>query len=748
MSSSQLSFLDTRQAILLFVDDDPNVLKALERLFHNENYQIHTASGGAAGLAILKEHAVDLIISDMRMPDMDGSEFFANVFHSWPETVRILLTGFADLQSTIDAINSGRVYRYCSKPWNDVELKQLVAGGLEQKWLREERDHLSSVISRQNEELKRLNVHLEDRVEQRTAELKRSLYQIDQAHKSLLLRNQAIEAAQNGIVISDAGQPDHPIVYVNKAFTLITGYEFAEAQGQNLSFLLQGESRPCSESDSIDLDVYQHQAGHAILRNVHKEGRPFWNQLNIAPVKNSIGEVTHLVTIIDDITEVKAYQEKLEYLANYDELTGLINRNLFNDRLEQAIRSAQRHNNEVYVFFLDLDNFKVINDSLGHSSGDELLKVVAKRMLKRARAEDSIARYGGDKFMLLFSKITIMEDAELIAERLLADIARPLKIKNHKLQGTVSIGISCYPRDGQDRETLLKHADAAMYHAKDKGRNTFCFYTEELNLRLMQRLTMEFDLRQALKLGQLMVYYQPKYELRTGKIKGLEALLRWRHPEKGMISPDQFISLAEDTGLILPIGEWVLRTACHQAKAWQQAGLTGVSMAVNVSPKQLHLSNFEQTIVEVLQDTGLEPGYLDLELTEGAVMKDPEHMVVKLQGLKEIGVQISMDDFGTGYSSLSYLKRFPFDNLKIDKAFIDDICAGGNVTLVLTIIAMAHSFNLKVVAEGVETKQQMDFLKQHHCDEIQGFYFSKPLPAKETEQLLTTMNANAAIPAC
>jgi|CXWL01.1.fsa_nt_gi diguanylate cyclase (GGDEF)-like protein/PAS domain S-box-containing protein len=728
MNSAQASMANNQQAILLFVDDDPNVLKALRRLFRHESYVIYLAAGGAEGLDILRQHAVDLIISDMRMPEMNGAEFLAQAVEHWPETIRILLTGYADLQSTIDAVNKGRIFSYCNKPWNDEELKLLVRNALEQKRLREERERLSIIIQQQNDELKTLNEHLEERVAQRTE-------QLDQANKNLLLRNQAIEAARNGIVIIDARQPGNPLVYANPAFTQITGYAITEAQGRNLSFL-NGEGHDQSGLDAIGLAIRQRQSCHAILRNYRKDGSPFWNELDIAPVKNDAGEATHFVGIINDITEFKAYQEQLEYQATCDELTGLTNRNLLNDRLDQAIKSAQRYHKAVCILFLDLDNFKVINDTLGHSAGDELLKVISKRLLSFARSEDTIARYGGDEFVLVFPQIARMEDAVLIAERLIAEISQPLQIKGHKLQGTASIGISFYPHDGQDRESLLQHADAAMYHAKDKGRNTFCFYTEELNLRLIQRLTLERDLRQALILEQFRVYYQPKVDLRTGKISGVEALLRWRHPEKGMIPPDKFIPLAEDTGLILPIGEWVLRTACCQAKAWQEAGLPPITVAVNVSPKQLQLPNFDHIICDVLDDSGLDAHYLDLEVTEGAIMKEPDKMVITLTRLKEIGVQISMDDFGTGYSSLSYLKRFPFDNLKIDKAFINDIPTDdGDVTLVLTIIAMAHNFKLKVIAEGVETQAQMDFLTQKNCDEIQGFFFSKPLPATELEQL-------------
>lgn len=921
MGSMQSSTTEERRSSLLFVDDDPNVLKALRRLFRHENYDVHLAAGGAEGLQILRRHMVDLIISDMRMPEMDGAEFLAHALEQRPETVRILLTGHSDLQSTINAINKGRIFSYCNKPWNDDELKLLVRNALEQKHLREDRDRLSAVIRQQYEQLKTLNAHLEERVEQRTAQLDQAnnslknqqeqlrrlnnayavwshcnhtlihaqneddfLYDFcrnivtvghylaswidlvdedggsparlkakvsfqagdvdnprglpefnqlrrpalmaleqdssvvchdimtghrfapwrdeltrmgcrtlvcllikeedcilgvlsicaadenafadqeyklfeglvndlafgmvtlrsrviqNELEKNLLLRNQAIEAARNGIIITDARQPGNPLVYANPAFKRITGYDPAEALGHNLLFL-QGEDRDQPGLDNIRTAFRQQKKGYAVIRNYRKDGSLFWNELAIDPVKDTNGEVTHFVAVMDDITNFKAYQEQLEYQATYDELTGLINRNLLSDRFDQAISSAKRYQTGVCIFFMDLDNFKVINDTLGHSAGDELLKVSAGRLLNCVRSCDTVARYGGDEYVLIFPKIEKMEEAALLAERIIAEMSLPLQIKEYKLQGTASIGISFYPHDGQDKETLLQHADAAMYDAKDRGRNTFCFYTEALNQRLQIRLTLERDLRQALQLGQFTVYYQPKVDLRTRRISGVEALLRWRHPEKGMIPPDQFIPLAEGTGLILPIGEWVLRTACFQAKSWQDAGLPNISMAVNVSPKQLHLSHFDKTICDVLGYCSLEARYLDLEVTEGAVMQEPEKIAVILNRLKEIGVQISMDDFGTGYSSLSYLKRFPFDNLKIDKAFINDVPTDdGDVTLVLTIIAMAHNFKLKVVAEGVETQAQMDFLVQKNCDEIQGYLFSQPLPAKEIEQLLREVN--------
>jgi len=722
-----------RPGVLLIVDDDGNVLKALSRVFRRENHTLYFAAGGAEGLAVLRRHAVDVIISDMRMPEMSGAEFLALAFEQWPETVRILLTGHADLQSTIEAVNKGRIYSYCTKPWNDEELKLLVRNALQQKRLREEQERLSTIIRQQNDKLKAINEHLEQKIELRTA-------QLDQANKNLLLHNQAIEAARNGITITDARQPGNPLVYANPAFKHITGYDIAEALGRNLSFL-QNEDHDQPGLESLRTAIRRKTLGYAVIRNYRKDGSLFWNELAIAPIRNARNEVTHFVGIIDDITEFKTYQTQLEYRANYDELTGLINRNLLNDRLDKAIGAAQREQKAFCIFFMDLDDFKVINDTMGHSAGDEFLKIIAGRLLNCVRPGDSVARYGGDEFVFVCTNMNRTDDAALIAERIITEISQPLQLNGHTLQGAVSIGISFYPNDGLNKETLLQHADTAMYDAKDKGRNTFSFYTEAFNQCLMQRLTLEEDLRQALRLDQFVVYYQPKVDLHSGKMSGVEVLLRWNHPEKGLIPPDHFIPLTEDTDLILPIGEWVLRTACLQAKAWQLAGLPAINIAINVSPKQLHCPTFDQTIAHALLQSGLDAHFLDLEVTEGAVMQDPDKIAVTLTRLKDIGIRISMDDFGTGYSSLSYLKRFPFDNLKIDKSFINDIPLNeGDATLVLTIIAMAHSFKLKVVAEGVETQAQADFLTRNGCDEIQGYFFSRPLPASEMEQLLKQTN--------
>ena len=441
--------------------------------------------------------------------------------------------------------------------------------------------------------------------------------------------------------------------------------------------------------------------------------------------------------IIRDITERKSYESQLERQANYDELTGLANRNLFQDRLNQALIFSRRHECGLAVLFIDLDNFKNINDSLGHDAGDALLTQVASRLTCSVREGDTVARLGGDEFVLLLSEIRAEDDVSAITQKLLKAMSAPFDIGGHELHITCSIGIASYPKDGKDRQTLLKNADAAMYRAKDLGRNNAQFYAAEMNVKAMERLMLESGLRHALERNEFLLHYQPQVDLRTGEITGMEALVRWQHPELGLVSPARFIPVAEESGLIVPLGEWVLRTACAQNKAWQRAGLKPISVAVNLSARQFRQPNLVEVVAGILRETELDPAHLELELTESLVMQNVEVTIATLDRLKAMGIKLSIDDFGTGYSSLSYLKRFPIHTLKIDQSFVRDITTDpSDAAIAKTIIAMAHELGLMVIAEGVETEEQKSFLQQRHCDEMQGFFFSKPVPATEFEILL------------
>ena len=441
--------------------------------------------------------------------------------------------------------------------------------------------------------------------------------------------------------------------------------------------------------------------------------------------------------IVEDISDRKAAEKQVQFLAYYDALTELPNRTLLHDRLSQALASARRRKDKVALLFLDLDRFKDINDSMGHSAGDLLLREVAARLKRWAREQDTVARLGGDEFLIVLTDVKDIPGAAVAAERLMDAMIAEFVVQGHLLRVSCSLGISIFPEHGADGETLIRNADAAMYSAKDYGRNNFQFFTQDMNAEVVERLTLESSLRLALEKRELFLVYQPQMEIASGRITGLEALLRWQHPELGLVPPDKFIRIAENSGLIVPIGEWVLRTACSQARKWQDEGLPTVSVAVNVSAVQFRQEGFRKLIDRVLRETGLAPEYLELELTESLLLSNADVTLSVLRGLKAMGLKLAIDDFGTGYSSFSYLKHFPVSKLKIDRSFVREVAANPDDAAITTaIISMAKSLNLKVIAEGVEDEAQMSFLRAHQCDEIQGYYFSKPLAPEEAADKL------------
>jgi diguanylate cyclase (GGDEF)-like protein/PAS domain S-box-containing protein len=465
--------------------------------------------------------------------------------------------------------------------------------------------------------------------------------------------------------------------------------------------------------------------------------------------RDEAGHPARLVGTLQDITERKQADDQIRFLAYFDSLTGLPNRRQFGERLTRALQTAHRHNRLAALLFLDLDRFKRINDTLGHNAGDHLLQEVSSRLLACLRKTDCVtrpaeelsepvvARLGGDEFIVLLGEVQRVQDAAKVARRIVEVLSEPFALRGQEVVVTTSIGITLFPFDGEDADTLLKNADTAMYHAKDQGRNNYQFYNESMNATAFERLVLEANLRRALERQEFVLHYQPQVRLEDGRIFGAEALIRWRHPEMGLVPPGKFIPLAEETGLIVPIGEWALRTACEQMRAWQEEGLPAVRIAVNVSSPQFADPGFVATVDQILRTTGLRPEHLDLEMTESILMGDVETSITGLQRLKELGVWLSVDDFGTGYSSLSYLRRFAIDTLKVDRSFLLDVPDDpDHVAITGAIIALAHNLHLGVIAEGVESPEQVRFLRPQGCGDAQGFLFSRPVPAGEFRQLL------------
>ncbi len=554
--------------------------------------------------------------------------------------------------------------------------------------------------------------------------------------KSLRLREKVIEVSSNAIIICSAQGPDYAIEYVNPAFESITGYSADDVIGKTLRSL-QGASQDHQNLEEISAALREKREGHAVLRNYRKDGTGYWNDLYIAPVRDDGGEIVNFVVAQYDISAVMRYEAELEFQARHDALTGLANRNLLNERLERAISNARHGGTELWVVFVDLDRFKFVNDTLGHEAGDILLKTLAERLKLAVREADTVARMGGDEFVLVLPEGAGRDAGMTVIQNIMDAVATPLQIQSHEFFLTCSVGIAAYPSDGGTAEALTKHADIAMYRAKELGRNTWQFYTPAMSERTLQRLEIEADLRHALERDEFCLHYQPQLDLASGAVIGMEVLLRWQHPQHGMIAPSRFISLAEEMGLINPIGTWVLRQACTQTRAWHQAGLGELRVAVNLSPRQFTQKGLVESIAAILYETGLDARFLELEVTESMVMSDVDNAITILRDLKHLGVQIAVDDFGTGYSSLSYLRRFPIDVLKIDQSFVNDIAREeDDAAIVRAIISLGHGLRLKVIAEGVETVEQLEFLRNHGCNQVQGYLFSKPLPAPEFAALV------------
>lgn len=565
----------------------------------------------------------------------------------------------------------------------------------------------------------------------------RDISQIRQTESSLIKLSMAVEQSPNTIVITDL---DGRIEYANQAFTKDTGYSLDEALGRNPRFLKSGKT-PSATYVELWAHLTAGKAWYGELINKRKDGSIYIEAATLSPVRQADGRITHYLAVKENITDKKLDEERIQHLANFDQLTNLPNRRMLNEHLEYAISLAQRNNEKLAVMFLDMDNFQNINDALGHSIGDRYLVEIASRLVSAVRDEDTVSRLGGDEFILVFPGADA-DAAALVASKLLEAVSRTCVIDQHELLNTASIGIAIYPDDGVSLDELVKNADTAMNRLKQSSRNDYRFFTPEMQAHSVRNVKLVSALRQAMARNELELYYQPQLSLKDGSVVGAEALLRWKHPEFGIVSPGEFIPLAEESGLIVPMGEWVLRTATKQLKAWLDAGLTKMMVAVNLSAIQFRQERLPESVSRILDEAGLGPEYLELELTEAVAMDDPQAAVEMMDKLHELGIRMSIDDFGTGYSSLSYLKRFKVYKLKIDQSFVRDLTDDPEDKAIVTaIINLASSLGMHTIAEGVETAGQLAYLRLQGCDEVQGYYFSRPLPVAELEEYLRQHSA-------
>jgi len=685
--------------ILLLVEDNPGDARLLREMFNeqgSQNTEFTHVQCMRDAEKHLAEHAVDITVLDLGLPDAQGLEAVRRVRAAAPRVPLVVLSAMDDESLAAQALQEGA---------QDYLIKgQVDARGL----------------------MRALRYAIERKVMEEALFVEKERAQV------------TLNCIGEAVVCTDISGN---ITFLNLVAERMTGWSWQEAASRPMAEVFRIMDSATLEicPDPMEMAVGEnptvHLPSNCVL--IRRDGFEIPIEDSVAPIHDREGKATGAVIVFRDVSTARAMAAEMTYSAQHDFLTGLPNRMLLNDRVSQAIVLAPRHSNKVAVLFLDLDGFKHINDSLGHPIGDKLLQSIAKRLVDCVRTSDTVSRQGGDEFVLLLSEVHRSEDAAISALRILQAVAEAHSIDQHDLHVTASIGVSVYPDDGQDAETLIKNADTAMYQAKENGRQSYQFFKPAMNVRAVERQSIEENLRRALERQEFALHYQPKINLRTGEISGAEALLRWMHPVRGPVSPAQFIPVAEDCGLILPIGQWVLREACKQARAWADAGLPLPTMAVNISSMEFREDNFIESVFTTLSETGLDPKSLELELTESVLMKRAESAASVLKTLRSRGVQIAVDDFGTGYSSLSYLRKFPINALKIDQSFVRQITSTpDDTTIVTAVISMGRSLKLRVVAEGVETQEELTFLRARLCDEAQGYYFSRPVRPEQFAKLL------------
>jgi diguanylate cyclase (GGDEF)-like protein/PAS domain S-box-containing protein len=684
---------------ILLIENDPAVADAIQAALANSrtgSFDVEWVCKLSDAIARLSKKGIGGVLVDLSLPDSQGIETFDKL-HTVAPDVPVLILGDAN---------------------NEALAKEAVDRGAQDYFLP---DHLDSYS---------LTRALRNAIERKAIE--DALYV--EKERAVVTLNSIGDA----VLCTDISGN---ITYLNLVAETMTGWRREEAIGKRLAEvfrIIDGPTRKTAR-DPMEMAVEQNRTVGLTVNCVliRRDGFESAIEDSAAPIHDRGGHVIGAVIVFHDVSAARAMSLQMTHSAQHDLVTNLPNRLLLSDRITQSISLARRQNRPIAVLFLDLDRFKYINDSLGHATGDQLLQSVSKRLLAGVRASDTVSRQGGDEFVILLSEITHPEDAATSASKILHSLSAPHSIEGQDLHIDGSIGISVYPEDGEDAETLIKNADTAMYHAKEEGRNNFQFFKAEMNMKAVERQSLEGGLRRALEREEFLLHYQPKVNLDTGEITGAEALIRWQPPGRGLVLPAQFVPIAEDCGLIIQIGRWVLHEACRQAREWQDAGLPLKRVSVNVSAVEFHDKGFVEGVRRTLSETGFEARYLDLELTEGVLMEDAESTAAVLRELRTMGIQVAVDDFGTGYSSLSYLRQFAVDVLKIDQSFVHSISGDANDSAIVNaIIDMGKNLKLRVIAEGVETQEQREYLQTQNCAEGQGYLFSRPLAAAQFAHLL------------
>lgn len=697
---------------ILIVDDDPVILKSLQELLAIRGYNPNTAIGGQEAICQLDQNCYDLVLLDLHMPYVNGHDVMAHIRANQINTSVIIVSGETSFEAAKDACTQG-AYDFLRKPYAADELIITINNALQEKRLQ-----------------------------------KHNVFMQKQLAESERLHRYIVNTSPDIIYILNQ---DGYFTFINERIESLLGFSKEEIVGKHYSFLVHQDDMEQAKYIFNERRIGPRAAKNIELRlkckddgkSRHFKNRTLPIELSATGMYAGQGKSKENYTgtygVARDVTERKIAEETINFQAYHDLLTRLPNRALLRDRLHLAINQAKREDETLAVMFLDLDRFKNINDSLGHIIGDELLQQVSCRLKVCIRAGDTLARFGGDEFTLMLPKLhNARHDARKLAEKITNTLKQPFIVDGHELYVSTSIGIALYPQDGTNMDTLIKHADVAMYHVKGQGKNGYQFYSNEMNVPYIEKLSLDTGIHKALDNNEFHLVYQPQVNLRTGEIVGVETLLRWDHPEHGSISPAEFIPFAEESGLIVDIGHWVIKTACAELSRWRIAGLPEIRMAINISARQLTEANIVKEIISIIENYDIPGHCLELEITENAIMNDMDSIVRKLKELSRHNINIAIDDFGTGYSSLSYLHKLPIQTLKIDRIFLKEnrINKGDN-TIINTIVAMAKGLNLNVIAEGVESQAQLDYLREIECCEAQGFLFGKPLPPDVISQLLT-----------